>query len=92
VTDAEWEILAPFLPGDAPCGRERVGREASPAAAVIDSQSDKTTESGGLRGFDAGKEIKGRKRLAKDVEATIKSDEAFLYAASAILPIRRLAR
>src|ERR1019366_5064882 len=46
--------------------REQAGREASPTAAIIDSQSVKSAEKGGPcidpPGFDAGKLIKGKKR------------------------------
>lgn len=51
--------------------RQRAGREASPSAAVIDSQSVNAPQAG-TRGYDAGKKIVGRKRhIAVDTDGRL---------------------
>ena len=57
--DGTWPTLHARL---VMAAREQAGREASPTAGIVDSQSVRTTESGGPRGCDAGKKVNGRKR------------------------------
>jgi transposase len=57
--DHVWEALNARLRAAV---RARAGRRSRPTAAILDSQSVKSDPHGGPVGYDAGKQIKGRKR------------------------------
>src|SRR5262245_7218214 len=59
--DGTWERINDAL---VPKAREQAGRDPTPRSSAVDSQSVQTTEMGGPRGFDGGKQVKGRKRHA----------------------------
>jgi putative transposase len=57
--DGTWQKILDALRGQI---RTEAGRDETPSAGCIDSQTTKSTEVGGVAGYDGGKKIKGRKK------------------------------
>ena len=72
--------------------RETAARETRPTAAVIDSQSVKTTEAGKPRRYRVGEKFIKRSDIAKDFDATISSASVWLLVAHIRLLTRQSAR
>src|SRR6202030_1379846 len=91
--DGTWQRIGAALVARA---RRAAGRGAVPSAAIIDSQSTPTTESGGPRGVDAGKRIKGRKRhIVTDTEGfllAVRVHEANIQDPHGAVPLLRALR
>lgn len=73
--------------------RKGAEREANPTAAITDTQSAKTTEGGGPRGWDAVKQLKGRKRhVVVETDGLPRCRRYRLRRAAAPLSDREIAR